>query len=170
MAPKVNKGKGVASSNYGNKRSRGTQEAPNEDASMPPQPPRRYGLCWVTKQEDKKWFKEHKESKYSHELFVDRTSLASEFARVIDILQSLGLNFVFNDPSECNLNMMREFFVNLDPKEGLDVMKEKEPKGIYDYVLSISQCNVCIDNILSHLYGMQMLRLRMSGVIEELLQ
>ncbi|MCE2055040.1 hypothetical protein HAX54_041822, partial [Datura stramonium] len=31
--------------------SRGTQEEPNEDESMPPQPPRRYGLRWVMEQE-----------------------------------------------------------------------------------------------------------------------
>ncbi|MCE0480809.1 hypothetical protein HAX54_037940, partial [Datura stramonium] len=47
MAPKTSKEKGVASSRHGNKRSKGTQEVPNEDARMPPQPPRHYGLRWV---------------------------------------------------------------------------------------------------------------------------
>ncbi|MCE3215196.1 hypothetical protein HAX54_001227 [Datura stramonium] len=117
MAPKLNKGKGVASSSHGNKRSRETQNAPNEDASMPPQPPRFYGLRRVMGQEGKKWFKEHNESKYSHELFVDRISLAFEFPHIIDRLHTLGLNFVFNDPNECNLNMVREFLANWDLKE-----------------------------------------------------
>ncbi|MCD9646245.1 hypothetical protein HAX54_035934 [Datura stramonium] len=53
---------------------------------------------------------------------------------------------------------------------GLDVPKTKEPKGIHDPVLSISECNVRIDNVLRHLYDMQMLLLRMSRVIEERLQ
>ncbi|MCD7473072.1 hypothetical protein HAX54_014657, partial [Datura stramonium] len=51
MAPKSSKGKGVASSCHGKKRSRMGQESPNEDASMQPQPAIHYGLCWVTKQE-----------------------------------------------------------------------------------------------------------------------
>ncbi|MCD9642537.1 hypothetical protein HAX54_029392, partial [Datura stramonium] len=53
-----------------------------------------------------------------------------------------------------------------DPK-GLHVTKTKELKGIYHPVLPISKRNACIDNVLSHLYGMQMLQLRMSGVTEE---
>ncbi|MCD9639165.1 hypothetical protein HAX54_023522 [Datura stramonium] len=52
MAPKVNKGKGVASSSHGNKRSKGTQEAPMEDTSMPQPPPRNYWRCWFTEQEE----------------------------------------------------------------------------------------------------------------------
>ncbi|MCE3050385.1 hypothetical protein HAX54_047085, partial [Datura stramonium] len=51
MALNVNKRKVVASSSHGNKWSRGSQEAPMEDASMPQPPPRRYGIRWVTKKE-----------------------------------------------------------------------------------------------------------------------
>ncbi|MCE0481829.1 hypothetical protein HAX54_039912 [Datura stramonium] len=51
MAPKFNKAKGVASSSHGNKSSRRTQEEPVEDESMLQQPPRHYGLHWVTEQE-----------------------------------------------------------------------------------------------------------------------
>ncbi|MCE3050335.1 hypothetical protein HAX54_046925, partial [Datura stramonium] len=61
MAPKVNKGKGVASSSHGSKRVRRTSEEELEDVRMAPQPLRRYGLRWVTEQEGKKWFKEHEE-------------------------------------------------------------------------------------------------------------
>ncbi|MCE3215838.1 hypothetical protein HAX54_003730 [Datura stramonium] len=82
MAPKVNKGNGVSFLSHENKRSSGTQEEPNEDARLPPQPPRRYGLHWVTEQEDR--------------------------------FHTLRLNFVFNDPGECDLNMVREFLANWD--------------------------------------------------------
>ncbi|MCD7472134.1 hypothetical protein HAX54_013128 [Datura stramonium] len=44
MAPKASKGKGVAFLSQASKRFRKGKEAPNEDASMQPQPPRRYGL------------------------------------------------------------------------------------------------------------------------------
>ncbi|MCD7470752.1 hypothetical protein HAX54_010856 [Datura stramonium] len=117
MAPKANKGKGVASSIHGNNRSRMCQEAPNEDANMQPQLPRRHGLRWVTEQEVKKWIRENKDSKYSYELFIDRVSSASKFPHVVERLHTLGLDFAFNDPSECNLNMVRDFLENWDPKE-----------------------------------------------------
>ncbi|MCE2055350.1 hypothetical protein HAX54_042444, partial [Datura stramonium] len=32
-------------------------------------------------------------------------------------LQALRLDFVFNDPGECNLNMVREFLANWKPKK-----------------------------------------------------
>ncbi|MCD7465602.1 hypothetical protein HAX54_001610 [Datura stramonium] len=53
MAPKVNKGKGVASSSHGSKKARRTSEEEHEDVRMAPQPLRRYGLYWVTEQEDR---------------------------------------------------------------------------------------------------------------------
>ncbi|MCD7449318.1 hypothetical protein HAX54_051258 [Datura stramonium] len=56
-----------------------------------------------------------------------------------------------------------------DPRR-IYMTKTKEPKGINGLVLSFNECNVRIDNMLSHLYGMQMLQLRMNGMIEEQLQ
>ncbi|MCD9560014.1 hypothetical protein HAX54_018439 [Datura stramonium] len=53
-----------------------------------------------------------------------------------------------------------------DPR-GIDVTKTNEPKGIHGPVLSVSECNMRIDNMLSHLYGMQMLQLRIKEVTEE---
>ncbi|MCE0480713.1 hypothetical protein HAX54_037805, partial [Datura stramonium] len=104
MAPKPSKGKGVASSSHGSKRSRRANKEKNEDVSLPQQQLRRFGLHWITKQEGKKWFKEHKESN-SHYLFIDKESLASEFPHAVDRLHTLSLVFVFNDQGECNLNM-----------------------------------------------------------------
>ncbi|MCD9643790.1 hypothetical protein HAX54_031489 [Datura stramonium] len=56
-----------------------------------------------------------------------------------------------------------------DPRR-IDVTEKKEPEGINGAFLSVNERNARIDNILSHLYGMQMLQLRMNGVIEEQLQ
>ncbi|MCE2055487.1 hypothetical protein HAX54_042728 [Datura stramonium] len=174
MAPKARKGEGVAYSSHENKRSRVGQDAPIEDASMPQQPPMCYGLCWVTEQEDTQWFKDHKESKYYHELFFDSDSLACEFPYIIDRIHTLGLDFVFNDLGECNLIMqIDEEVVDYrpwyDPK-GLDMTKTKELEDIHGLVLSISEHKVHIDSVLNHLYGMQMLYLRMSRVIDEQLR
>ncbi|MCD9641061.1 hypothetical protein HAX54_026878 [Datura stramonium] len=156
------------------KKSRRAEEQ-NEDVGLPQKPLRRFGLRWVTKQEGKKWFKKHKESKYSHELFIDRKSLASEFPHIVNKLDTLGIGFVFNDLGECNLNMVREFLANWDPKErydpkGIGMIKTKDPEGIHGPVLSISEWHERFNNMLSHLYGMQMLQLRMNGVTEEHLQ
>ncbi|MCE0481358.1 hypothetical protein HAX54_039040 [Datura stramonium] len=56
-----------------------------------------------------------------------------------------------------------------DPK-GIDITKTKNPEGIHGPVLSISECHAQTDNILSHIYDMKMLQLRMNGVTEERLQ
>ncbi|MCD7467649.1 hypothetical protein HAX54_005199 [Datura stramonium] len=52
MAPKVNKGNGVASSSHGSERARTTSEEEHGDVNMAPPPLRQYGLRWVTKKEE----------------------------------------------------------------------------------------------------------------------
>ncbi|MCD7460540.1 hypothetical protein HAX54_043731 [Datura stramonium] len=54
--------------------------------------------------------------------------------------------------------------------KGIDVTKTKDPEGIHGPFLSIGERHVRLNNMLSHLYGMQMLQLRMNGVTEEQLQ
>ncbi|MCD7464338.1 hypothetical protein HAX54_052532 [Datura stramonium] len=56
-----------------------------------------------------------------------------------------------------------------DPRD-IEVTKTKEPEGIHGPILYINEHNARIDNMLSHIYGMQMLQLRMNGVTEEQLQ
>ncbi|MCD9644108.1 hypothetical protein HAX54_032086, partial [Datura stramonium] len=51
MAPKVSKGKGVASSIHESKRARRPSEEEHEDVSMAPPPLKRYGLRWVMEKE-----------------------------------------------------------------------------------------------------------------------
>ncbi|MCD7450874.1 hypothetical protein HAX54_008848 [Datura stramonium] len=93
------------------------QETQNEDASMPQQPPQGYGLHWLMEQEGIMWFKETRELKYSHELRINRDSLAFEFPQMIDRIHTLRLDFVFKYTGECNLNLVGEFLANWEPKE-----------------------------------------------------
>ncbi|MCE3051872.1 hypothetical protein HAX54_051090, partial [Datura stramonium] len=51
MAPKVSKGKGMASSSHGSKRERRPSEEEHEDVNIEPPPLRQYGLRWVTEKE-----------------------------------------------------------------------------------------------------------------------
>ncbi|MCD7468186.1 hypothetical protein HAX54_006148 [Datura stramonium] len=53
---------------------------------------------------------------------------------------------------------------------GVYVTKTKEPEGINGPVLIVNDHNAQIDNMLSHLYSMQMLQLRMDGMTKEQLQ
>ncbi|MCD7465476.1 hypothetical protein HAX54_001394, partial [Datura stramonium] len=50
MALKPRKGKGVASSSHGFKRSKRANEEKNEDVSLPQQPLKSFGLRWITEQ------------------------------------------------------------------------------------------------------------------------
>ncbi|MCE0481322.1 hypothetical protein HAX54_039001 [Datura stramonium] len=88
-----------------------------------------------------------------------------------DRILTLDLGFVFDVPGDCNLNMEEEadYRPDYDPR-GIEVTKKKEPEGINGLVLSVNERNVRIDNILSHLYGIQILQLRMNGLMEEQLQ
>ncbi|MCD7459902.1 hypothetical protein HAX54_042259 [Datura stramonium] len=210
MTPKEIKGKGVASSSHRSKRTRRANEEEHGDGSLPQQPLRSYGLRCIMEKEDKKWFKEHKESKYSHDLFVDGRILAYVFPYMVDRLHTLGLDFVFNASVPVHVThvtrervflvyaLMTEMQINVgviikntlrrergkkvqsfgfgdlltrfmrgheikeeevdyipvyDPR-GIDVTKTKEPQGVNGPVLSFNECNVRINKILSHLYGM----------------
>ncbi|MCE3049472.1 hypothetical protein HAX54_044935 [Datura stramonium] len=55
-------------------------------------------------------------------------------------------------------------------KIGIDVTKTKEPEGVNCPLLYVSERNARIGNMLPHLYGMQILQLRMNGVTQEKLQ
>ncbi|MCD9642064.1 hypothetical protein HAX54_028662 [Datura stramonium] len=125
MAQKINKGKGLASSSQGSKRARTTSEEEHEDVNMAPQPLRRYGLRWVTEKEGKKWFKEHKESKCSHDMFTDRNCWSLVFPHMVDRILTLGLDFMFNAPGDCNLNMGHDI-----EEEEVDYKPSYGPRGV----------------------------------------
>ncbi|MCD7461249.1 hypothetical protein HAX54_045733 [Datura stramonium] len=63
-----------------------------------------------------------------------------------DDLDSVGSQSKKVEEEEVNYKL------RYDPR-GLDMIKTKEPEGLHGPVLSISENNMRIDNILSHLYG-----------------
>ncbi|MCD7446268.1 hypothetical protein HAX54_050989 [Datura stramonium] len=56
-----------------------------------------------------------------------------------------------------------------DPR-GVGLTKTKKPEGVHGLVLSINEHNAQTGNMLSHMYHMEMLQLRMNGVSKEKLQ
>ncbi|MCD7465344.1 hypothetical protein HAX54_001070 [Datura stramonium] len=172
MDHKVNEGKDATSSSHGNNRSRGTQEAPMEDESMPQQPPRRYGN-WTYSQWPEFGRKVGPPPTVRHVTHVTRERVYLMFALLTKRLVSVGV--IIKDTLRREMvkkgiifsfeglltQFLREKKINeevvdyrlrYDPKR-LDVTKRKELKGIHGPVLSINKRNAFFDNGLSHLVG-----------------
>ncbi|MCD9640871.1 hypothetical protein HAX54_026581, partial [Datura stramonium] len=58
------------------------------------------------------------EAKYGPENWIDDGRLALEFPTIEDKVHELGLGFIFAEPEECNLSLVREFFPNWDTSFG----------------------------------------------------
>ncbi|MCD7454131.1 hypothetical protein HAX54_023549 [Datura stramonium] len=192
MAPKANKGKVVASSSHESKRSTMGQEAPNEDATCNHSHQGIMGSIGSRSKKVRSGLKSTKSQNISHELFIERASLASEFPHIVERLHTLGLDFVFNDPGECNLNMVRKFLVNWDPKKRsnqvniqgkivnflLVVLKRLlgspsiDPQSFKDLIMRLSIEQFITFSVLriGRKVGPPTVKLRMNGVIEEQLQ
>ncbi|MCD9645769.1 hypothetical protein HAX54_034955, partial [Datura stramonium] len=154
MAPKYNKEKEVASSSHGNKGSRMGQEAPNEDASMQPQPPRRYGLRW------------HGTHVMSERLCLVYALMIGMPINVDLFIKDVLIRERVNKGQRYNFGGLLTRFLRghqideevvdcrpyYDPKE-IDVTKTKDLESIYGLVLSISERYAHINNVLSHIYG-----------------
>uniref|UniRef100_M1DET2 Putative plant transposon protein domain-containing protein n=1 Tax=Solanum tuberosum TaxID=4113 RepID=M1DET2_SOLTU len=88
--------------------------------TIPPAPavPRgqtqRYGAKTVTS-EGKKWYKSHTEVKYFSDVILDDVNLEREFPHIKRCLQELHMGFIFQDPSECNVSVVQEFYANWKP-------------------------------------------------------
>ncbi|MCD9644868.1 hypothetical protein HAX54_033381 [Datura stramonium] len=75
---------------------------------------RQYETRWVI-DEGKKWYAKHKETKYFPEEQIARELLTQEFPRIVHWIDTVGLNFIFEEPRECNLHLIREFYANWNP-------------------------------------------------------
>ncbi|XP_016577508.2 uncharacterized protein LOC107875339 isoform X2 [Capsicum annuum] len=107
------KGKNVAgSSESRHKRSRYGDRVPPAP-HIPRGQSRRYGTKAVM-ESGRKWYSQHKESKYSADQFIDRASLMKEYPSMVRRIEALHMNFLFEQPSECNLSLVREFYANWD--------------------------------------------------------
>ncbi|MCD9644551.1 hypothetical protein HAX54_032832 [Datura stramonium] len=144
MAPKVNKGKGMASLSHGIK---GQVELKKHPVRMQACHHNRQGFIGSIGSRSKK-----------DVLRMARVKKGQRFSfggLLTQILREQQIDEAAVD-----------YRPRYDPK-GLDVTKKKELDYIHGLVLSISERNACIDNVLSYLYSMQILQLRMNGVTEE---
>ncbi|KAG5615721.1 hypothetical protein H5410_015545 [Solanum commersonii] len=111
MSSTQRSGKAVASS---------SRERVTTGTTIPPAPtvPRGQTQCYgdkVITPEGKKWHKSHTEAKYFSDVILDDVNLEREFPHIMRRLQELHMCFIFQDPSECNVSVVREFYANLKP-------------------------------------------------------
>ncbi|MCE0481848.1 hypothetical protein HAX54_039937 [Datura stramonium] len=60
------------------------------------------------------WFNTQKEAKYAPENRIDEGRLALEFPTIRDKLNELGVGYIFAEPKECKLTLVRDFYTNWD--------------------------------------------------------
>ncbi|MCD7473385.1 hypothetical protein HAX54_015217, partial [Datura stramonium] len=63
------------------------------------------------------WWLEKKE-KYALENWIDESRLALEFPTIQDKLYKLGVGYIFAEPKECKLTLVREFCAKWDTSFG----------------------------------------------------
>lgn len=57
-------------------------------------------------------YKNQHESKYLGDYYVDEERLGREFPNVDAKINTLGLQYLFVNQGDCNLSLLREFYVN----------------------------------------------------------
>ncbi|MCD7462324.1 hypothetical protein HAX54_048256, partial [Datura stramonium] len=55
-----------------------------------------------------------KEAKHAPKNWIDEGRLALEFPTIREKLRELGVGYIFDEPEECNLTLVREFYTNWD--------------------------------------------------------
>ncbi|KAG5580476.1 hypothetical protein H5410_051103 [Solanum commersonii] len=63
----------------------------------------------------KKWYKSHTKDKYFLDVIHDDVQLEREFPCIMRRLQELHMGFIFQDPTNCNVSVVREFYANWKP-------------------------------------------------------
>ncbi|KAG5581212.1 hypothetical protein H5410_051839 [Solanum commersonii] len=58
------------------------------------------------------WFSCQQEAKYMGEEFMNEVRLQSQFPAIYHTVIQLGLRFIFHNPGDCNLTLVREFYAN----------------------------------------------------------
>ncbi|XP_047266679.1 uncharacterized protein LOC124897641 [Capsicum annuum] len=66
----------------------------------------------------RKWYSAHDENKYVGDQHINRENLLKEFPSMVRRLEQLQMQFLFYQPYECNLRLVREFYANWDPYNG----------------------------------------------------
>ncbi|MCE3216084.1 hypothetical protein HAX54_004766 [Datura stramonium] len=97
MASNTNKGKEIVAAGKGFKRLRKGIKGSSSSAKGA------QGLSW---------FNTQKEVKYALENWTYEGHLTLEFPTILHKVPELGLGYIFTEPEECNLTLMREFYAN----------------------------------------------------------
>lgn len=109
MESKANKGKEVEIATTGFKQLRKSTKGASSSA-VKATPARRFGEKTV-EPHGITWFNTKKEVKYAPENWIDEGRLTLEFPTIWDKIWELGLRYIFAEPGECNLTLVREFYV-----------------------------------------------------------
>ncbi|MCD9639978.1 hypothetical protein HAX54_024989, partial [Datura stramonium] len=72
----------------------------------------------VVEEHGLKWFNIQKEAKYAPENWIDEGRLTFEFPTISDTVHELGQGYVFPEPEECNLTLVRKFYENWNTSYG----------------------------------------------------
>ncbi|KAG5581986.1 hypothetical protein H5410_052613, partial [Solanum commersonii] len=75
-------------------------------------------------------FECQREAKYMGDEFVNEVRLQSQFPDINRVVHKLGLRFIFDNPGDCNLTLVREFYANwlTEMKYKIVFVREKDVK------------------------------------------
>lgn len=98
-------------SGSGTKRSRNGAAFANsscETTNIPPQKFDEQSLMYYRKD----WYRFQQESKYLDDEYIDKRRFWQQLPNIHAQINALGLQYVFMNQGECNLNLVREFYAN----------------------------------------------------------
>ncbi|KAG5581535.1 hypothetical protein H5410_052162 [Solanum commersonii] len=101
----------------------------------------------VVTKEGKAWYKRHTKASYFSDVCIDKDSLAHEFPQILRQIRELGMEFIFAEPAECNLHMVREFYANWAPEARSHYVTVRDrnvpitPTGINDILGTLKDTN-----------------------------
>ncbi|PHU25120.1 hypothetical protein BC332_03452 [Capsicum chinense] len=97
------------------------QKKSREDDRVPaaphvPRGQKRFGTKVVVAAE-RKWYSQHKGSKYSVYQFINRASLMKEYLFMVRKIEAQHMSLLFKQSGVCNLSLVQEFYANWNPKD-----------------------------------------------------
>uniref|UniRef100_M1DJE3 Putative plant transposon protein domain-containing protein n=1 Tax=Solanum tuberosum TaxID=4113 RepID=M1DJE3_SOLTU len=81
------------------------------DSSSSQEPFQKFGKK-VVERYGHEWFECQKEAKYLGDEYVNEVRLQTQFPVIYNTINALGLRFMFENPGDCNLTLVREFYAN----------------------------------------------------------
>ncbi|KAF3619293.1 hypothetical protein FXO38_20821 [Capsicum annuum] len=89
---------------------------------VPRAPPLHHGyvqkfIFKAIKNVGKQWYSKYMNVMYIPEVFIDRASLPRECPSMVRWIEQLNMNFIFYQPTECNLHLVHKFYAYWDPSD-----------------------------------------------------